>query len=372
MRSVLVLAALAATACVLAEVNLRQHLNPGATAALPPIVGLQYVGRGVDVTQGAYAESQMKGQVVALTYDYGMTWMNPQNLKTYKVPDSMLPLTLDHDLQTNSTTTMNGLTDVQIWAEHTTHWSSGFLGLVSNSKTTYDYIHRYFQQDETLAKNSFTTQFLKLAAVPPPILDGGFKLSVMALPETCCGTPSDYQLYTEFFASFGQAYIQEAKLGGVLKGETWFAKCLIDVTSVHWVTQQSSWSFLGLIGGGHGHSTKNSHLSPAFNACYTSHNYYAGGDPGTLLPNMYDLWIPTTYDTPYPTDATVVPYYTLLQQTPGLTSRAAAMKAATEKFLQESQAKLNKAAAAAKGKDPNATQQCCKEAARELGVQWPR
>ena len=394
MRSVLAIVGAAVAAFAVASAHRAQQLQAGAVpttfrhatdpnlrlvpngdaADYPPIVGLSFVGRGFDVTGANFTRvvghgfSHPLGQVVDITYGtygYTMTWTNPQNQVTYKVPDAMLAMTLDVSDRTNATTTFTGFMDVQIWAEHTVSWTSGFLGMDSHSRTTYDFVGRFFSQDESLSRSEFQIRFLKLAAPPPAPLSAGFKLSVMGLPETCCDDPAGLTIFQDFFDSFGQAYTQEADLGGVLRGETWFAKCLITEKSVHWVTEQSSWSFLGIIGGGHGSSSSNAHISPAFNACYTATQEYAGGDPTGLRPNQYDAWVPTTYSDPWPVKATVAPLWQLVEQAMGKGARSEALKNATNYVLLQSQLGLNKTAAAAAAHDPHHEQQCCRIARQE-------
>jgi len=336
-----------------ADPNLRQV--PAAKAATyPPIIGTSFVGRGFDVTSFEPGLAQITDN----TYTMGMLWTNPQNGKTYKVPDDMFAQTMAFSSLTNDTTSFDGVLDFQQWAQHTSHWHSGFLGLVSNSKTTYNYVKRYFRDDQSMSITNVKVEFLKLTAptFPPLTLDPVFKLSVDKLP-SACETDADYHLYQEFFQSYGTAFMDSATLGGRLEGQTWYAKCLLNVTSKSWVSQQSSWSVLGLIGGGHGHKSNNGHVNQAFKNCNTQDFEYYGGNATGLAPDDYARWIESTFTAPFPVSFTLQPLHSLVQDA----SKAAVMKQALTKYLTEAQAQLNAQEKENAKHDPHHTQACCRE-----------
>ena len=333
--------------------NLRQM--PAAKAATyPPIVGTSFVGRGFDVTTFVPGLAQITDN----TYTMGMTWTNPQNGKTYKVPDDMFAQTMSFSSLTNDTQSFDGVLDFQQWAQHTSHWHSGFLGIVSNSKTTYNYIKRYYRDDQSMAVTNVKVEFLELTAptFPPLTLDPVFRLSVERLP-AACETDSDYKLFQEFFQSYGTAFMDSATLGGRLEGQTWYAKCLLNVTSKSWVSQQSSWSVLGLIGGGHGHKGHDGHVNQAFKNCNTQDFNYYGGNATNLAPDDYARWITSTFDAPFPVSFTLQPLHSLVQDA----AKANVMATALTRYLTEAQSQLNAQEAENKKHDPHTEQSCCRE-----------
>jgi hypothetical protein len=324
-------------------------------ATLQPIVGLGFVGQGFDLTtmQPGF------GQIAANTYVMNQVWTNPQNNVSYLVPDEMFAQTVDFSHLSNSTTAFDGLEDLQIWAQHTTHWHSGIFGIDSHSKTTYSYIQRYYTQDESMAVTDVEIEFLELTAptFPPLTTADLFQLAVEKLPSACCDNATEWNMYVEFLQSFGTAFMDSATLGGRLRGRSWYAKCLLNVTSKSWVREQSSWSILGLIGGGHGHGSNNYNVNGAFKSCNTQTFDWYGGDATGLEPDQYASWIASTFTAPFPVSFTLQPLSALVQDP----TKAALLDTAVAKYLAEAQAQLQAQQAAAKKNDPNIVQKCCQQ-----------
>ena len=323
---------------------------------MPVIPGAQYVGCGVNLTNMQLG----LGNVIDLTtFSFGITWENTITNQWYKVPDMMVAQSDPISNVSLSTSTFSSVTDFQTWALHHYSWHSGLFGMVSHSKTTYDFLERRYTMDETMSLSTLDMTFLDLTIpnFPPPNLSPVFQAALNALPATCCSNAQDYEMYLEFFASFGHGWMAEATLGGRLWYESWMPYCFLNVTSVSWVEEQSSWNFLHIIGDGHGHKSSTNNASAAFTACLTAQYLFEGGNQMLQNPSFYELWAPTIYDNPVPLTFQVLPYSSLISD-PG---RAAAMDTATAQFLGQSQQRMEAFEASLAQHDPHLHPACCNQ-----------
>jgi len=327
-------------------------------AQLPVVPGTQFVGCGVNLTNLQLG----LGNVIDLTsFTFGPSndWENPITGQYYRVPDMMVAQWNSVSNFSTTTSTFQSITDFQIWTEHHYSWHSGIFGMVSHSKTTYNYLERRWSMDQTMSLSTLEMSFLDLTIpdFPPPNLAPVFQAALNELPVTCCDDPNDYQMYLEFFASFGHGWMSEATMGGRLWYESWMPYCFLNVTSVSWVTEQSGWSFLGIIGNGHGSVSNNSNINPSFQACLTEQYIFEGGSQFFQNPSFYSLWAPTIYENPVPLTFTVSPYSTLISNT----AQAAAMDTATAKALNEAQGRMEAYQASLAQNDPHLHPACCNQ-----------
>lgn len=327
-----------------------------AAAGLPVIPGTQYVGCGVNLTNMQLG----MGKVIDLTtFTYGITWENTITGQSYNVPDMMVAMSDPVSNVSIGTSTFSSVTDFQTWALHHYSWHSGLFGMVSHSKTTYDYLERRYTMDETMSLSTLDMTFLQLTipTFPPPDLAPVFQAAINALPATCCGNDADYQMYMEFFASFGHGWIAEANMGGRMWYESWLPICFLSITSVSWVEEQSGWNFLHIIGDGHGHKSSTNQANATFTACLAEQYIFEGGNQMLQSPDFYELWAPTIYNNPVPLNFQVLPYSTLISD-PG---RAAAMDAATAQFLGQAQQRMEAYEANLAQHDPHLHPICCSQ-----------
>ena len=298
--------------------------------------------------------------IVVNTYADGHTWANPfatgPNATIYRVPDSMIAQTAAESTQINFTSVLDDVADVQQTWTQTTSWSSGFLGMCSNSKTVTHFLDHFYQHDEALAMSSLSVKYVKLTMpiFPPPKFHHLFLESLEGLPTEV--NNHTYRFYKAFFGSYGLALVDSAHLGGHMKAKRWFDRCFLHTESKVWVTEQSSWSFLGICGGGHGHQSENAHISKKFlNESHFSMEYLGGNSSG-LRPDQWQSWIPTIADSMLAVDFTLQPLHTVV----GLTHPdiAANLKKAMHIYLTESQTAMDKREAAARAKYPPNPNRC--------------
>lgn len=168
---------------------------------------------------------------------------------------------------------------------------NGFLGFGSSSKEIWRFYSNYYTGKKSLTKIFLTVSYIRQTSpvIPFPDLNPMFIKALEKLPPY---TFKNTNAYIEFFKTFGTAVIDEVILGGRFEFSLSYASSFNDVYSEEKITDSSHWSFLNIIGDGHGSSSDNTWVDKEFNATIQYNYSYTGGNV-TLQANRYLDWAET-------------------------------------------------------------------------------
>jgi hypothetical protein len=184
--------------------------------------------------------------------------------------------------------------------ETTCENSGGFLGFGSRSKTTYKYYEAHLKEKESLSINYLQVEYEThtLIDIPIPPLNPRFVEAWKQLPRVYDRSLNfNVAAYQRFLQAYGYAYVEQVKLGGRFRLEHWFKTYYAMQHSIEWVEKQSNWSFLNIIGTGHGSKTYCENTDREF---YSKGRYeweFIGGSYD-YDPDQWKLWLPTIKENP--------------------------------------------------------------------------
>ena len=135
-------------------------------------------------------------------------------------------------------------------------------------------------------------------------------------------------------SSFGTHVVDSVELGGKFHSEMWYDTILNSVFTEQDIDTYSGWSFAGIIGDGHGHSSTNTHVNQQFQNSMNFEFSYDGGN--TLLgANSYLDWAQSVSSNLYPVKVSVVPITYFVSDQNLVNQLTAAMKAYGQKSVNE-------------------------------------
>lgn len=224
---------------------------------------------------------------------------NPNNTYILKVPDSQL-------IQLNLT--MTDSFNVNAWSNYHYTSSYGFLGMGTETTDIYQYYNEYFSNDRSLVMQWLQIAYYEAEApiLPAPELDPIFVESLDKLPPTYdSSNGTNKELFYIFLQTFGLGVVDQATFGGYFECKMWYGKELVFQNSGEQISEYASWSFLGIIGDGHGHSSTTYKVNQLFNSTLEMEWMYFGGNI-TYGINEWALWLPTIKD-----DMAIIQYHLL-------------------------------------------------------------
>lgn len=190
---------------------------------------------------------------------------------------------------------MQSYFNINAYYHHKTS-SSGFLGFGSKSKEVYRFYSNYYREQKSLTKIVLTLAFTEeIAPVIPFPLNQMNKIFIDALNKLPPYDPTNNEsdvMYTEFIMTWGTAVIDEVVLGGEFESNIWYDNMFNSIYTESKIEESSHWSFMGLIGGGHGKSDHSVFVDKKFNATMVTDYYYLGGNV-TMQQNQYLDWAAT-------------------------------------------------------------------------------
>lgn len=177
------------------------------------------------------------------------------------------------------------------------HHSNGFLGFGSKTteiKKTYEL---FLRRQKSLAKKWITIGFEQLTL---PIYFNRSRLTQKFINDVNNLTHEfDFEMYQKFINKYGYAIVDQIVTGGKYMIDLTFESKLMKSHTEEWIRKQSEWSFMGIMGGGHGESYHVDQLSSEFVANSNYEFKYFGGDIG-FKENQWKDWMNTVYNNPYP------------------------------------------------------------------------
>jgi len=190
---------------------------------------------------------------------------------------------------------MQSYFNIDAYYHHKTH-SSGFLGFGKKSKEVWRFYKNYYQEQKSLTKIALTLAFVQeIAPVIPFPSNQMNKIFIDALNKLPSYDPTNNDSvikYNEFLLTWGTAVIDEVVLGGEFESNIWYDNMFNNIYTESKIEESSHWSFLGLVGGGHGKSSDNVFVDKKFNATMVTEYYYLGGNV-TMQQNQYLDWAAT-------------------------------------------------------------------------------
>ncbi len=274
---------------------------------LNPIPGADYVGHGVDESNLGVPLKP----VVDFTYNRHTIYQNPVYPELrWKVPDQ-IPAVVNtpESMDMNGTFIFDEVEDYVKW----TYSSSSSSGMFhSHSKSTTTFYERYYEKDEamSLSLKEYSWYALTMPPFPPPQPSAALKGVLARMPATY-SSDHDKKLWSTFISVYGTAFYTKAVLGGSMKMQTWFHKCFLTENSGKWVSEQSGWSILHIIGHGHAKKVAETHIDKDFNEYHQTDIEFVGGDQ-TVPADQWEAWVKTIKRAPAPVESTLMPFETLL------------------------------------------------------------
>jgi len=244
-----------------------------------PISGISYLGSGFDT-------NLLIGGLAPLfdfTYHNGNSY--PDQVFITNTPDSLV---------LNLNITMTDTFDGTAWEDFFYQSSYGFMGLGSKTKEIYKFYHNNYIGHQSLIKNWLYISYLTatLPLLPPPKLHPVLITELSKLPRIYDTTNLTCQhLYFDFLATFGNAFPDEIVLGGNFYFDLWYDNIFISEESIEWIKENAHWSFMGIIGNGHGSSYSYSQVDKDFKATIECQYGYIGGDNVNYDANQYKVWL---------------------------------------------------------------------------------
>jgi len=129
----------------------------------------------------------------------------------------------------------------------------GFIFSHHHSKQTDDLTYQYYEQDRSLSMMATVIESHTVEYICDQFGIGGCLIEPTdELAQALLSLPRSYLhnevVYKEFLSDFGTHYLKKATMGGASLASTYFHSCLIANKSWHYVMQESSNSFMGVIG----------------------------------------------------------------------------------------------------------------------------
>jgi hypothetical protein len=258
---------------------------PSGTIA-PQAQGVEFMSQGYNAVTG---ESRL--DILQYTYNQGKTYTDPEYGVVYRIPDSLFLQSIPETFIENSSLVFRDSVD---WQMKQTSWSfSGGL-FFSKSSTTTTFNERFYEKDEAMSLNEQYYSSYRLTQ-PPVFLSSQlspiFEQVIKALPAYSIDTQQEY---FEFIESFGTHIPVQAIMGGKMTYKTWFHRCFLKTESEKWISQQSGWSFFGLISHGSTKQKFTKKLNETFVQWSTSVFNYQGGNP-TIPAASWPQWVKTIH-----------------------------------------------------------------------------
>lgn len=318
-----------------------------------PIPGLDVIGCGLDTTT-----MENKDIIFLKTYDMGTTWTNPiyPDL-VFDIPDYMFVQDVPEDYFLNATFIISSTLDFNAYYEQITEESSGFLDLGSTSTEVIKTWHFYYENDQAYGK---IFKYFTWVKITRPV---NYHYTDMFHPEFLAELtllPSVYnndtkQAFYDLFGIFGTTIVDSIYLGGTMLCETRFHKCFTVQESDEWVSEQTEWSFMDIIGDGHGHSTHTHTVDKTFTEYSSTDAKYVGGLSDKLNINQWKDWVLTIKDNMVPVRYTLAPLWDVIDD-PVMSNN---IKQAAYDYTQEAVNKANNLINDLKKKDPNIKPSWC-------------
>lgn len=160
--------------------------------------------------------------------------------------------------------------------------SDGFLGIGSSSREVHKFYSNYYSEQKSLTKIILTLAFVKMTSpafpFPKAQMDPFFLKAIQLLPVYDKNNKKSVIEYMEFISTWGVAVIDEIILGGIFESNLWYDNMFNSVYSEEKIEEESSWSFAGIIGDGHGSTNTTIHVDKKFNSTIVSEYFYVGGN----------------------------------------------------------------------------------------------
>lgn len=285
---------------------------------LDPVPVSNFIGNGFDYKTGTYGLAP----IFQFTYTNGAIWTTPFHSVTYKVPDQMFLHSLDY--------TYESVTDSisQSYSEFYQYFMSRFTFKVGIDIGKYGGGFLYDRQTGFI-KDMIKEQYVEFmhgthyltycigSMYPAYILslDPMFNESLMKFPRKIV-TDTDKALATEFVQSFGQFYVYRAKFGGRLDFNVALSETLVKSYDKEWtITQEGLYFHYTLFNISAGGFTNQSDIKidSTFLEQSNANTTFYGGDPTFADLKTLDAWMKSIDINLYPTFATFVPLWTLVE-----------------------------------------------------------
>lgn len=169
--------------------------------------------------------------------------------------------------------------------------SSDFLGFGSDTKEVYHFYNGYYKGGRSLVRIVLDLTYMRVTSpiLPPLQLDSQFEKEINSLPPYQNSTQF---IYFEFLNTWGEAVIDSVIVGGRFESNLEYASYLNSLYTINEISEYASWSFAGIIGGGHGYHNKNEYVNQEFNQSLTVSYEYIGGSNDYSM-DQYEEWANT-------------------------------------------------------------------------------
>lgn len=190
--------------------------------------------------------------------------------------------------------TMTDYFDIEAWSTFS-YSCSNMFGFGSKSTVVYDFYDMYYINDKSLSITWLELSYVTVTApiLPPPRLNPEFVIALDKLPLNYDPlNPDNQEIFFEFIRSFGIAVVDQIVLGGYFQCNMYYDKSLLSQYSGQEISEFASWSFAGIIGDGHGHTSNNTKVNIQFNQSLIIASIFVGGEQNFTI-DEYEEWART-------------------------------------------------------------------------------
>lgn len=212
-----------------------------------------------------------------------------KNINIQNTPDSYF---------LNINVTMTDHFNGEAWSKYFYTSSYGFLGLGKKSKEVYEFYSNLLDHKKSLVSNWVLISYetITYPIMPRPKLNELFIKNLNLLNNYDPLNETIINEYHTFFQTFGNAFIDQIVIGGSFRFNILYDEAFISSHSIEWVKENAHWSFIGIIGDGHGKSYSYESVDNDFKYSLLSEYEYMGGDTVSFGPNMWKNWLDTIYN----------------------------------------------------------------------------
>ncbi|CAF3989734.1 unnamed protein product, partial [Adineta steineri] len=313
------------------------QLQLGVKAASRPKASTVIRINGLDVVGCGYNPLMLESRFCILdnsNTSENEQWIDPYNhTVAYALPNGYFAVNTPESLSIDASVMVTSVEDYfQKATSITVRHTKGFLGLGKKRiQTTVVDFYRRFHQDYysmTMRLKQIGWYTLAVSTFPYPKLNPIAEQAFARLPTAF--NPTSIHIWKEFFATFGTHIVVAANMGGLVRAETWYEKCLNYEHTEQWVNTQvtTSFWFFGSTQTNTGHH--NFQIDEKFKQYSIITSQLLGGTE-TVDPVNWANWTKTVKYNPRPISYRLVQLDELLPQG----DRRTALKAAIEYVLNE-------------------------------------
>jgi hypothetical protein len=257
-----------------------------------PINGLDVVGCGYDVLL-------MQSRFCILdqsNFTENEQWSDPYNKTlTYSLPNGWFAVNTPESLTLDGSLLITSVEDYFRWTTTVTVTKSGGwlgIGRRRSEKRTTEFYRRFYQDyyNLILRMKQIGWYTLSVRAFPYPKLNPIAQTAFDRLPIRF--DIKDLQIWQEFFHVFGTHLVVSSNMGGQVRAETWYEKCLTYEHTQQWISEQVTLDWILFTTPVKDREEYQQQIDKRF-IQYSIFSAQLLGGTETIDPSKWEEWVPT-------------------------------------------------------------------------------